>query len=132
MFFIIEPLERGFFVVCEGASRGEGSDFLLLSRKGSVNFVLSDAFEYFVTGAKRFASEKASVCRERRRMRGLDDKVFVSIDQGFFLLSKGSSQDENEAGLLVGKFFYHLVGKVMSSDVFVRIRGVFADRQSCV
>ena len=65
-------------------------------------------------------------------MRGLDDKVFVSIDQGFFLLGKGASQDENETGLLVWKFFYHLVGKVVSSDVFVRIRGVFADGQSCV
>jgi len=51
------------------------------------------------------------------------------IDQHFFLLGEGSSEDEDETIPFIGEFFDYRIGEGLSSDIFVGIGLVFTDGQ---
>lgn len=60
---------------------------------------------------ERLGAEESRMCRERARVGGFDDDVFVSIDERKFADGEISPKDENEVFAIIGQCLDGRVGE---------------------
>lgn len=102
------------------------------SLETSVNRSNSMCIEPSICFRERFGAEEASISGKRGRMRRSNDQMFVRINQRNLLLSKCSSQDKNQMRLLLGKQANYRISEELSSNFFVCIGTIFADREGSI
>jgi hypothetical protein len=75
-----------------------------------------------IDATKWFATEKSAVSRKRRRMGGLQNKVFGSINEMFFLLCVGSPEDKRHGFTLLAHGLNDTVREILPPHLGVGVR----------
>ena len=117
---------RSFFLKNSGKTR-----FLFLIEI-SVDRSFRLRKEIVITLRKRTRSKKSSIRRKWWGMWWFYNKMLGLINKRNFLLSKSSSENKNQSLFFSWKERNYRICKTMSSCIFVRIWGIFADGQSCI
>ena len=79
-----------------------------------------------------FTSKKSLMNAKWRRMWTLKNNMSIYVYKFFFLLSESTSQQEDYSFFFIWNSFNDCIGENMPSDIFMRIRSIFSDRQTSI